>query len=230
MTNNQSNKENKVLKQMLTKELKFINPNLDLKLPLTLCEKTFLHTNYLSALSTTNMGGSLKNKESLTFFEKLSSNLSDDVFLTDYVKKLLTKDILRKFRGLDLYASQTNLNIEKKNFLLNNVIPTFKTFYIRSRIRRFAKQKRTFKDKRTGFIKKWRSPSRYLKRSQRYNKSRKWYIKRIRKVHWYIPSYIHFDARSLRSVLLHNPAPQEVVFSFKCSLRKVHSFYKGLGL
>ena len=55
-------------------------------------------------------------------------------------------------------------------------------------------------------------------------------IPRLKKVHWAIPSYMHFDARTLRAVLLYQPMPQQIHYSFKCSLGSIASFYKSLAL
>ena len=62
-------------------------------------------------------------------------------------------------------------------------------------------------------------------KSKRYNS-----VRRFRNVHWYIPAYIYFDFRTLRAVYLYNPKPEEIMYSFKCSLRQIHSFYRSLGI
>jgi hypothetical protein len=41
---------------------------------------------------------------------------------------------------------------------------------------------------------------------------------------------MHVDFRTMRAVLLYPPKPNEVYYSFKCSLTKISAFYKSLGL
>jgi len=67
-----------------------------------------------------------------------------------------------------------------------------------------------------------------IRRRFRIRRSKK--IPRLKKVHWAIPKYIYFDARTLRAVFLYPPAASEIHYSFKCSLPKVVSFYKSLAL
>jgi hypothetical protein len=64
---------------------------------------------------------------------------------------------------------------------------------------------------------------------QRKRTKRGMSIPRIKPVHWYVPSYIHFDATTLSAVYLYNPSPNEVIYSFKCSLKNVYSFYRSRG-
>jgi len=52
---------------------------------------------------------------------------------------------------------------------------------------------------------------------------------RLKAVHWYIPPYIHFDIRTMQAIYLYNPLPEEIYYSFKCSLPKIYSFYKSRG-
>lgn len=65
---------------------------------------------------------------------------------------------------------------------------------------------------------------------RRFKANRKLSIPRLKSVHWYIPRYIYFDFKSLRAVFLHNPLPEEIHYSFKCSLPKIHSFYRSIGV
>jgi hypothetical protein len=65
--------------------------------------------------------------------------------------------------------------------------------------------------------------------ARKFKSKRRQSIQRLRSVHWYVPSYIYFDFRTLRAVYLYNPKPEEIVFSFKCSLPQIYSFYRTLG-
>ena len=53
---------------------------------------------------------------------------------------------------------------------------------------------------------------------------------RLRRVHWYIPSYVHFNFISLETTMIHAPLPKEIYFSFKGSLSKLHAFYRSRGI
>lgn len=64
----------------------------------------------------------------------------------------------------------------------------------------------------------------------RKNKARrKVSVVRLKSVHWYIPAYIHFDFQTMTAVFLHHPLSKEIVYSFKCSLPKIHAFYRSKG-
>jgi len=74
-----------------------------------------------------------------------------------------------------------------------------------------------------------RSPLYYFLIYRRLKKARRLSIPRLKSVHWYIPSYIHFDFRTMQAVFLHHPLPEEIFYSFKCSLPKITSFYRSRG-
>jgi len=74
-----------------------------------------------------------------------------------------------------------------------------------------------------------RSPLYYFLIYRRLKKARRLSVPRLKSVHWYIPSYIHFDFRTMQAVFLHYPLPEEIFYSFKCSLTKITSFYRSRG-
>lgn len=65
---------------------------------------------------------------------------------------------------------------------------------------------------------------------RRFKSNKQLSTPRLKSVHWYIPSYIYFDFRTIKAVFLYNPLPEEIQYSFKCSLSKIHSFYRSRGL
>jgi hypothetical protein len=69
----------------------------------------------------------------------------------------------------------------------------------------------------------------YMWKLRARKKRRKLSIIRLKRVHWYIPSYIHFDFPTMTAIFLHHPLPKEIHFSFKCTLPKIHAFYKSKG-
>ena len=74
-----------------------------------------------------------------------------------------------------------------------------------------------------------RSPLYYFLIYRRLKKARRLAIPRLKSVHWYIPSYIHFDFRTMQAVFLHHPLPEEIFYPFKSSLNKITSFYRSRG-
>jgi len=70
----------------------------------------------------------------------------------------------------------------------------------------------------------------YFLLNKKYKKLRRLKTFRLKYVHWSIPKYVHFDFRTLRVVFLYSPMPNEIHYSFKCSLTKITSFYKSLAL
>ena len=70
----------------------------------------------------------------------------------------------------------------------------------------------------------------YFLINRRYKTLRKQSIRRLKKVHWYLPNYIYFDLRTLQAILLYSPRSNEIVYPFKCSLLKIFSFYKSIGV
>lgn len=74
-----------------------------------------------------------------------------------------------------------------------------------------------------------KKPIYYYIAHKRYRAKRKVSVVRLKSVHWYIPSYIHFDFQTMTAVFLHHPLSKEIVYSFKCSLPKIHAFYRSKG-
>jgi hypothetical protein len=70
----------------------------------------------------------------------------------------------------------------------------------------------------------------YFLINRRYKKKRKRTIRRLKKIHWFIPNYIYFDLHTLQAILLYVPNSAEIIFPFRCSLLKIFSFYKSLGV
>jgi ribosomal protein S4 len=70
----------------------------------------------------------------------------------------------------------------------------------------------------------------YFMINRKFKKERRLLTPRLKAVHWYLPNYIHFDFRTMRGVFLYAPLPNEIYFSFNCSLSKIHAFYRSIGL
>jgi hypothetical protein len=53
---------------------------------------------------------------------------------------------------------------------------------------------------------------------------------RLKAVHFYIPSYIQMDFRTLCAIKIESPKLNEIYFPFRISLAKVYSFYRSKGI
>lgn len=119
---------------------------------------------------------------------------------------------------------------KKRIELYKNLDQAYMHFYLRSLMKKFKKRTRLYYDK----VKKKKlvraTALTYLLINSRHKQRRKRQISRFKKVHWFIPKYIHFDVRTLRGTLMYVPRANEIILPFKCSLVKIISFYKSLGV
>lgn len=60
-------------------------------------------------------------------------------------------------------------------------------------------------------------------------KERRRKFPRLKSVHWYVPTYLHRDFRTLRAVRIKSPSTDDIHHSFQASLGKLHSFYRSRG-
>ena len=74
-----------------------------------------------------------------------------------------------------------------------------------------------------------RTRRRRLLVARRAKSERRRKIRRLRPVHRIIPTYRHRDFRTLRAVMLHQPAPEESVFPFRATLTQVSTFFRARG-
>lgn len=140
--------------------------------------------------------------------------------------KALTKKIKTKmefkqkmnsilFTRMGLLGSKFTIFQNKINFLIN--------YILKRRIKRYSLKARFS-------TRKGASQIIYFLTRRRMKKEKILALPRLKKVHWFVPNYIYFDYRTLRAVYLYNPRPEEIVYSFKCSLRAIHAFYRARGL
>jgi ribosomal protein S4 len=73
-------------------------------------------------------------------------------------------------------------------------------------------------------------PLLYFLARRRSKEERRRRVPRLKPVHWYIPRYMLFDFRTLRAVVVESPSQEQIHYSFRCSLAKIHSFYRTMGL
>jgi ribosomal protein S4 len=73
-------------------------------------------------------------------------------------------------------------------------------------------------------------PLLYFLARRRSKEDRRRRVPRLKAVHWFIPTYMLFDFRTLRAVVVEAPRQEQTHYSFRCSLTKIHSFYRTMGL
>jgi len=155
------------------------------------------------------------------------------VFVLNHAKKMLLQksnnvvkqDYLLLLQQTLTYASKNrNYLVEKSALLKDKIRYMFEAF-----IKRKIRYKRWMVTK-TGSQKLLRkNPLYYFLMYRKVKKMRKLAIPRLKSVHWYIPTYIHFDFKTMQAVFLHHPLPEEIYYPFKCSLPKLTSFYRSRG-
>lgn len=69
----------------------------------------------------------------------------------------------------------------------------------------------------------------YFLLHQRRKMRRQRRLPRLKKVHWHVPAYRHFDARTLQIAIIRYPQAVELSYPFRCSIPKILSFYKSRG-
>ena len=165
---------------------------------------------------------SLYFKSYLFFFKlkKLELDLYEILFLYSRNEKSILKwkayILLRRHLILRRYE------------ILKKKVIRYYSFFLRKSLRK-QKLKRFYtlrnKEKR-----RRKNVLTYFLINRKYKKNKRLRTVRLKKVHWAIPRYIYLDSRTLRGILLYAPLPKEIHYSFRCSLTKIASFYKSLGL
>lgn len=157
----------------------------------------------------------------------LSFQLEEYNFYSNLLLTLKKDDFVLSL--VDLIKKRSDLLIIN-HVLLRKKIINYYSMYIRRSIRKYRLRRYYKYNPR---FKKYSAVGNiltYFLVNRRYKKAKKRRIARLKRVHWAIPSYIHLDFRTMRGVFLYAPRPEEVHYSFKCSLTKISSFYKALGL
>jgi hypothetical protein len=98
---------------------------------------------------------------------------------------------------------------------------------------RYSKQQNLFRLKKNikaNNMLRWKTLlySFYLKQQAKVNRKKR--TPRLKNMHWFVPSYIHFNFKTLQGVLCKSPSTKDIHFPFKGSLLKVYSFYRSTGL
>jgi len=162
--------------------------------------------------------------------KKLAYNIINQT--NSYSQRLIT------FTRITTSLNQKRLTITSKdNFdLLVNKLNLYQKLYFSIRIRKsflphvtrfssknlenkFSYYQNAYKRKKL-----FRFKSKQNKKKVRYNK-----IVRLNPVHFFIPSYIQRDFRTLRAIKVQSPCPDELHYPFRISLAKIYAFYKAKG-
>ena len=102
----------------------------------------------------------------------------------------------------------------RKNFL-----PYLTRFSNKNLENKFSYYQNAYKRKKL-----FRFKLKQTKKKLRYNK-----IVRLNPVHFFIPSYIQMDFRTLRAIKVQSPSPDELFYPFRISLSKTYAFYHAKG-
>jgi len=114
--------------------------------------------------------------------------------------------------------------LKLKELVFETIKRRIKFIFWHKKIIKDSKKEKNKKD-----IKIKRSSLFYYLKYRKYKKRKRRTSPRLKVIHWYIPSYIHFDTKTMLAIYLYNPLPEEIYYSFKCSLPKIYSFYKSRG-
>lgn len=151
--------------------------------------------------------------------KSLKNDTDKDETVTDYNKMIL--------RALMLAEKKRIFLMDKAELLREKIKQMLEPFIKRKiRYKRWVVGKGSHGGKQRILR---RSPLYYFLIYRRLKKARRLAIPRLKSVHWYIPSYIHFDFRTMQAVFLHHPLPEEIFYPFKSSLNKITSFYRSRG-
>lgn len=133
----------------------------------------------------------------------------------------------------DLLFSDNN----KLNYLFFYKLHQYQKIAFSLRLRKaFLPRSKNLKIKKSshgllGYIRPKRMRQKMLRFSIKQRKKHirgKKYIRR-KSVHFFIPSYLQIDFRTLRAVKRQSPSLEDIYYSFRISLPKVYSFYRAKG-
>jgi len=164
---------------------------------------------------------SIQRKINVVETENLSLFKQKNAHFKTLIKKIKTKINLKKKMN-NILSTRAAL-MESKLVLFQHKINFLINFILKRRIKRYSLKSKLSTRKGSAQIL-------YFLTRRRMKKTKKFALPRLKKVHWFVPNYIYVDYRTLRAVYLYNPRPEEIVYSFKCSLRAIHAFYRSRGL
>jgi len=103
--------------------------------------------------------------------------------------------------------------------LRKSFIPSLTRFTTKNTDNKFSYYNNAYKRKKL-----FRFKSKQNKKQLRYNK-----IVRLNPVHFFIPSYLQRDFRTLRAIKVQSPCPDSLHYPFRISLAKTYAFYHSKG-
>lgn len=125
------------------------------------------------------------------------------------------------FKQILLKNKYTIMIKKLQNFYFYLIRFCFRSFKEKNRNTLKNKSKKIFKSKSVLFFFLLKRKKKALKAQQ---------ITRFKKNHWFVPSYIEFNFRTLQGMLIKSPSVKDIHYSFRSSLLKTYSFYKIKGL
>lgn len=157
-----------------------------------------------------------------------NSEATDLKIKSNTLKNLINQTKIQARAVFSLIDKKESLLMSEYNSWIEKLV-MYQQLLIRRRIKIFSMKPRFFYNKKLNKMILRKSKLKLHLILQRKKNLRSMAIPRLKPIHWYIPDYIHFDYTTLSAVFLYNPLPEEIVYSFKCSLQNIYSFYRALG-
>lgn len=173
----------------------------------------------------------------LTFYKEFFSLFGKLKVMELQYKVFFLNKIAETTRTTSYKKMSEAINDTVENYVKNvqyalDAYSTYLNVYAEGLIKRRIKYRRwkfwNSMDNETGQKEKSvrKTPLFYFIMKKRKKARRRLSVPRLKGVHWYIPSYIHFDFKTMQSIFLYHPLAQEIHYSFKASLPKLFSFYR----
>ena len=185
-----------------------------------------------------------KIKKSITYFT--FKNIKNVQKFKDTIKLItddlhIFKEVADHFKGwIKQFKLKSTVNItllnkikkeqqeEKIDFLIEKYLQ-YQKRYFANRYYTYNKRKRwswpLFRSNHT----KWFNQFKWFCFKINKKKERKQRITRIKSVHFFVPSYLQIDFRTLTLIKIKSPSIKERYYPFQMSLAKTYTFYKSRG-
>jgi hypothetical protein len=208
---------------MLFRKLFSLSPSSGTALQVISTYNQSFYDRYLSMVKTKDEGASVEEEDSV---------ITERRGHTDRLTRFT-----RRARDRHSYVQQSNFDgvSNEKGFILADKLSHYQKLAFSLRLRKaalpssfryFNKQKRqisvrhqTFKRTKLlrFYFKKYKKAVQHQKRI------------RLKGVHFFIPSYLQMDFRTLRAVKVQSPSQADIYYPFRVSLAKRYSFYRSRG-
>lgn len=169
-------------------------------------------------------------KQTLALFGKLKfMELQHKLFLLENIlEKTSSKRLKHVSQGVNYILDKYLINLKRELSSTYEELNEYTENLIKKRVSYHRWKQWIFFNKVTRKREKRsvrRTPLYYFMIRKRRKARRRVSVPRLKGVHWYTPSYIHFDFKTMQSIFLHHPLSKEIHYSFKGSLGKLQAYY-----